>query len=165
MLQHVRLFSWGRAAMFGDQVFAVVYVRLLEGGITYVPCVGKRISDLVYEIIDNEELDMEDYTAIWQFFPGDIVGCVDKAPFAMPTDGMVSKMENESILIAENLVDSKIDNRDVYGLIYDIVAQNKNSIYFDCADHLCLNRGEISYSQHPAVRRWISRNCKRGWPR
>lgn len=130
-----------------------LYVRLLEGTETFVPCIGFRKSDLTYEIIENPYLDLdEDATSIWEFFPGDIVRCEKK---------------ELDILVAVELIESKMVNRKVYSLLYRIVfslgeLKSSDLVGYE-AEYKMLCDGELDIRQkdHPIVAGWIQRNCKK----
>lgn len=90
MLQK-RLFSLGKLATNSEAGGkAIIYIRMFEGVPTYFPCEALRISDAVYEIISNEDMDLDnDATCIWEFFPGDKVRVLEKKETVLPFGGGV----------------------------------------------------------------------------
>jgi len=139
-----------------------IYVRLLEGAITYVPCKAKCIFKDIYQIAEIKEIDLEnDATAIWEFFPGDKVRCNLKIDKFLPY-GKV-----EEILIAEELISlsQSFLNRKVFQLIFLIVSKlgdidrEKLQGFEEEIEYLC-KTSEIVQKKHPIVKAWLEKYCK-----
>jgi hypothetical protein len=127
-----------------------IYIKLLEGTEAWVPVQAISYGNDIFEIRENQYLDLEeDVTSIWEFFPGDIVKC--------------KKQDNH--LVAYELVDSKFANRKIHQLIFLIVKslgkveQYQLHKFEDEIKQLCLNK-EIIQRQHPIVKEWLYKNCK-----
>lgn len=127
-----------------------IYVTLLEGTETLAPCQGRKISDGLYEIVNNPYLDLDDdATSIWEFFPGDIVSC-----------------ENiEDRLIAFKLVESKFLNRKLYELIF-LVIKSQGEVeakeltqYQSEVRMLCDKNSVVKQKDHPVLKKWLQRTC------
>lgn len=137
-----------------------IYIRMLEGVETFVPVNAKLIENNVFEIISNEDMDLEeDATCIYEFFPGDIVRCEMKYNCFLP----VQKME-ESFLLASELISSTLPNRKIYQLIFLIVKSLgeitpdqligfEEEIKWLCSNH------QIAQKKHPVVINWLDKNC------
>ncbi len=126
-----------------------IYIRLLEGTETWVPVPAISYGNGIFEIKENQYLDLEeDATSIWEFLPGDTVECV----------------EQDKRLVALKLVNSKFPNRKVYQLIF-LIVKNIGKIkryelleFEDEIKQLCLNENIIQ-RQHPIVKKWLYENC------
>ena len=126
-----------------------IYIRLIEGTEALVPVPAISYGNDIYEIKENLYLNLEeDVTSIWEFFPGDIVKCI----------------EQNKRLIAFKLMDSKFPNRKLYQLIY-LIVKNVGKIkrcqleeFENEIKQLCLNKN-IAQRQHPIVKEWLHENC------
>jgi hypothetical protein len=153
-----------------------IYVKMLEGTTNYVPCKAIFKADNAYQIIANENIDLiEDATAIWQFFPGDVVRCIERTEMFFSFGGGVlipvdpDECENcieMTIMLAAELIESTFPNRKLYQLIYIIVehlgeveaedlTEYKNEIDLLCSDL------SITQRRHPIIRRWIEKTALR----
>ena len=133
---------------------------MLEAVETYIPVTAKQIGDNVFEIVNNEAMDLDtDATCIYQFFPGDIVETKMENNFSLPI-----QKRKESILIAIRLINSTFPNRKLYQLIFIIVEslgeveKSKLKGYEEEIDQLCINKN-IFQRNHPVVRNWLIKNC------
>ena len=152
----------------------IIYTRLLEGTTCYVPCEAIGIDENIFEIIKNNNIDLDnDVSQIWEFFPGDTVRCITKTEtvvnfdegILIPVDSKESKnSEEKKILLASGLINSVFPNRRVYELIFKIVyslgaitfdelQDYKNEIEIICFDTKFIQRN------HPVVKMWLEVNC------
>ena len=139
-----------------------IYIKLLESGVTYVPCKAMHISNMNYKIIDNEHLDLEnDATSIWEYFPGDLVKCEIKS------DNFLPKGNAEEILVANQLLSlsKSFPNRKTHQLIFLIVS-NQGKINLEKLQgfkkeikELCTSPG-LFQRNHPLIKYWLEINCK-----
>ena len=127
-----------------------IYIRLLEGGETFVPVEAISLHNGTYEIVSNQDLELEDdATSIWEFFPGDIVKCVGR----------------EDYLLASELLKSTFPDRKIHELIFQIVNSVGKIKVDDLRDfkkeikYLCTN-DRIIQKQHPLVKNWLKSNCE-----
>lgn len=73
-----------------------IYIRLLEGAEILVPVPAISHGNDIFEVKDNQYLDLEDdATSIWEFFPGDKVKVVEKKEIVPPFGGGVFLAANE----------------------------------------------------------------------
>lgn len=128
-----------------------IYIRLLEGTETWVPVPATRHGENIFEIKANQYLDLEeDVSSIWEFFPGDVVKCENR----------------EGDIIASELLKFTFPNRKVHQLIFTIVkslgevAVNQLPEFAEEIKKLCLDKNIIQ-RQHPVVKSWLDKNCKR----
>jgi hypothetical protein len=127
-----------------------VYIRLLEGPETWVPVSAILHGDNIFEIKENQYLDLEeDISSIWEFFPGDVVKCIKR----------------DGDLIATELVESTFSDRKVYQLIF-LIVYNLGEItreqlkgFEDEIKRLCSD-SRIVQRQHPVVKDWLEKHCK-----
>ena len=131
------------------EISKTIYIRLLEGPETWVPVPAISQGDDIFEIKENQYLDLEeDISSIWEFFPGDVVQCIKR-------DGK---------LIASELVKATFPNRKVYQLVFLIVRSlgeitpNQLQEYRDEIKFLCFD-SSIIQRQHPVVKNWCARHC------
>ena len=124
-----------------------------------MPCKAIQISEDSYQIIENEDIDLDnDPTSIWEFFPGDIVKCRLKDDLQSST---------EEILVAEDLItlSPSWPNRKVYQLIFLIVGSLGNikitelDNFKDEIKELCNNKSIIQRN-HPIVKKWLQYYCE-----
>lgn len=130
-----------------------IYIRLLDGATAYVPCTAIHISNDNYQIVKIRELDIEnDVTAIWEFFPGDLVKC---------------KLNDDKVLFAESLISlsTSFKNRKVHQLIFRVVnslgeiSDSEISSFNDEIDYL-INEEEVVQKNHPIVKKWLNKISK-----
>jgi hypothetical protein len=139
----------------------VVYVRMLEGVETFVPVVSRQIEGDKFEIISNNDLDLEeDATSIYEFFPGDVVECENKVDFYLPV-----QQRKENFLLATRLISTVFPNRKLYQLIYLIVKSlgeiriKELSEFEEEIKQLCSDI-RIIQRNHPVVKSWLNANCR-----
>lgn len=127
-----------------------IYVKLIEGVEVKVPVKAVQLEDSTYKIIEIEEYDEKDWTAVWEFLPGDIVKC---------------SSESYGIL-ARSLVDSNHPNRKLYQLMF-VILESGGEIKLDElgelrkeVDELCVTT-KILQKKHPGVARWLLKNYKK----
>ena len=126
-----------------------IYIRLLEGTETWVPVPAIWHSNDIFEIKDNQYLDLEeDISSIWEFFPGDTVKCTKR----------------DEDLIASELLTSTFPDRKVYQLIF-LIVKNLGEITLDQLQgfedeikRLC-SESSVVQGQHPVVKDWLENNC------
>ena len=126
-----------------------IYIRLLEGPETWVPMPAVSHGDNIFEIKENQYLDLEeDISSIWEFFPGDIVKCTNR----------------DGDLVASELLRSTFPDRKVYQLIFLIVKSlgevtpDQLKGFKDEIKCLC-SRSSIVQRKHPVVKNWLEKNC------
>ena len=124
-----------------------IYVRLLEGGEVLVPVKAVCIEANLFRIIENQYIDQEDATSIWEFFPDEIVECELK----------------DDIWIAKKLIESSMPDRNLYRLIFRIV-ESAGNIEIKESDEMresskeLFKRDDIIQKQHPTVKRWMDKH-------
>ena len=128
-----------------------IYIRLLEGVEVLVPVKATLIESSLFRITENQYLDFEDETSIWEFFPDDVVEC---------------EFVND-IWIARKLVESSIPDRELYQLIFHIVDRFGN-VEIDESNQIkdTINelhrRDDIIQKQHPVVENWLEKQKSAG---
>jgi len=141
-----------------------IYIRMLEGIETFIPVKAKPVVDNVFEIISNEDMDLEeDATCIYEFVPGDVVKSVVKCEmlrnFSLPM-----RKRRETFILAVELISSTFPNRKLYQLIFMIVrslgkvTRNQLQGFENEIKQLCSN-SSIAQRRHPVVEKWIEKNC------
>jgi hypothetical protein len=119
---------------------------LLEGVEALVPVKAVLIESNLFRITENQFLDFEDATSIWEFFPDDVVEC---------------EFDN-NIWIARKLVESSIPDRELYQLIFRIVDRlgnleiDESNQIRDTINEL-YRRNDIIQKQHPIVKNWLEK--------
>ena len=147
--------------MSQNKKIQTIYIRMLEGVETFIPVDARYISDNVFEIISNEDMDIEeDATCIYEFFPGDIVRCEKVKRIFLS----LQKRE-KTFLLAIELLNSTFPNRKVHQLIFLIVKSvgkiTRNQLQeFDEDEikQLCSD-SSIIQKRHPVVKMWLEKNC------
>ena len=56
-----------------EEIIEKIYVRMIDGTMSFVPVNAKEIRDKQYEILEDEEYLSEDDSVLYEFYPGDIV--------------------------------------------------------------------------------------------
>lgn len=123
-----------------------IYIRLIDGTECLVPVKAALIEPNLFKITDNQYIDFEDATSIWEFFPDDVVEC---------------EFTND-IWIARKLVESSIPDRELYQLIFRIVDRFGNveideSIQIKDTINELVRRDDIIQKQHPVVKNWLEK--------
>lgn len=126
-----------------------IYVRLLDGTEAFVPVPAIVRGGGIFEITENPLLDPDDFTAIWEYFPGDSVLCERR----------------NDMLLAVRLVSSTVSNRHVYDLVFRIVESLGRLVLPDTTrravlNDLCSSASSVGQIQHPLVQKWIT-NAKK----
>ena len=126
-----------------------IYIKLLEGTETWVPVPAIRRGDNIFEILENQYLDLDgDTSSIWEFFPGDTVRC--------------TRQGND--LMALELINSIFPNRKMHQLIFQIVSSSGEITlgqirgFEDELKQLCSDNA-IVQKRHPVVMNWLNKNC------
>lgn len=133
-----------------------IYVRLIDGVEVFVPVVARQLDEDVYEIMEIPSFDLDDFSSIWQFFPGDVVRC-EKKIFHNKNFG----------LLANELISSTFPDRKLHELIFLIVySQGKvavenlqgfqKEIKQFCNSHTVFQKNSVI----PAIKDWVYRCCK-----
>ncbi len=123
-----------------------IYIRLIDGVEVLVPVKAISLESNLFRIIENQDLDFEDETSIWEFFPDDVVECEFTS----------------DIWIARKLVESSIPDRELYQLIFHIVDRlgnveiDESSQIKDTIDEL-YRRDDIIQKQHPVMKNWLEK--------
>jgi len=130
-----------------------VYIRVIDGTETYIPSIAKLIKEDTYEIVKIESFDIQnDNTSIWEYFPGDEVGCISK-----------SFSDNaEKSLVATRLLNSSFPGRKIYQLVFDII---QNSGYINPCEYgteiKIIGQTDFEYGKpYPALQKWLKENLK-----
>ena len=128
-----------------------IYIRLIDGALVFVPVAAEKISEDEFRILTTEELDLDnDATAIWEFFPGDIVKC--------------KKDLKRNFIVADKLISSDFPNRRLHQLIFKIVEslgqlKPEDLEEFNQEIRKLLNKSyKLTQKKHPLVKAWIERN-------
>ncbi|MCP3659255.1 MAG: hypothetical protein GY830_02635 [Bacteroidetes bacterium] len=140
----------------------IIYIKMLEGIEVLIPVEAKLISKNLFEIIENRDIDLEsDATSIYEFFPGDIVSCIETNSKEYFKD---QKKDLNFFFLANKLISSNFPNRKLYELIFIIVKRQgevrieeleeyKENIHKLCTDKSIFQRN------HPVIKAWIEENC------
>jgi len=137
-----------------------IYIRMLEGVETFIPVIAKPIDDDIFEIISNEDMDLEeDATCIYEFFPGDTVRCEVMQDYFLPV-----QKRKETFMLSVELINSTFPNRKVYQLIFLIVKSlgkiTRNQLQeFDDEIKFLYSNNSIVQKRHPVVKKWLENNC------
>lgn len=124
-----------------------IFVRLIEGAETFVPCFGKVLENGLVEIYRNDYLDLEnDATSIWEFLPGDIV----------------RYETHDGNLWAKELISSTVENRRVYELVFLIVHSLgkmtiEEAMVFSKEIDFLSKSDSVKQKNHPIVQKWINK--------
>ena len=152
--------------MSKNKAIQKIYIRMLEGVETFIPVDAMPISDNVFEIISNEDMDLEeDATCIYEFFPGDVVMSVVKCEMLRDFSNPMQKRK-KTFTLAVELISSTFPNRKLYQLIYMIVrslgkiTQNQLQGFEDEIRQLCFD-SSIAQRRHPVIEKWIDENQNR----
>ena len=129
-----------------------IYVRLIDGTESKVPCKGVLLDKVNYKITENQSLDIEgDATSIWEFFPGDVVEC-EQRDFG---------------LLASRLISSSFPDRKIHQLIF-LLIQSFAKLKIDDLDEfknelkkLCDPNFRLLQKTHPMVKKWLEENCSK----
>jgi hypothetical protein len=126
-----------------------IYIRLLEGGDTLVPCYGNILDETRCEILENNLLDLQnDATSIWEFFPGDIAKY---------------EVQNGRV-VAKKLISSSFPNRKLHQFIFHLVdnfgktTANDKELFQEEISKLCADT-ILNQRYHPIVEKWLRENC------
>jgi len=133
-----------------------IYVRLIDGIEVFVPVVAKLLDGDLFEIMEIPSFDLNDFTSIWEFFPGDVVRCETK-----------TFSDGSSGLLANELISSTFPDRKFQELIFLIVySQGKVKIEnlhgFEkeikqfCNLHATFQKNSVI----PAIKEWVSKSCE-----
>ncbi|HLR38293.1 MAG TPA: hypothetical protein VK084_09615 [Chitinophagaceae bacterium] len=142
--------------------YQTIYIRMLEGVETFIPVKAKHLKGDLFEIINNEDLDLdleEDATSIYEFFPGDTVKCEIQSNYFLPIQGKV-----ETFLLASKLISSTFIDRKLYELIF-LIVKNFGKVELDKLEHFADEIKRICYDKsivqrkHPVIQNWIKENC------
>ncbi|MBN1331692.1 hypothetical protein JW978_02275 [Candidatus Dojkabacteria bacterium] len=123
-----------------------IWTKLIDGVEVSVKVIGKKIGKDMYKIIKNSYLDLDDSTAIWEFFPGDVVVCKKKG----------------GELFAQSLVNSIIKDREVYSMIFLVVSKN-GEISDDDIEKFrpeikkLKESTDIKQKLHPVIKTWLKK--------
>ena len=127
-----------------------IYVYLIDGTGVYVPIETEKISDDVYRITDISSIDIEnDHTAIWKFFPGDIV--------------KVKHHEGMDIMLADELIESTFPNRRMHELIFRIVesfgdlTDEEEKEFAEELEDLKSPNCKVLQKKHPTVQKYLKK--------
>lgn len=128
-----------------------IYIKLLDGTSVLVPVKAQQIDDEKYLIKKNDYWDDEDFTAIWEFFPGDLVRVTKKddlliADCLIEYSTSISKRKLKELMFL--IVDSmgEIPFSKIAGMKAEIIALCKES--------------ELNEQKHPIIENWIANNRK-----
>jgi hypothetical protein len=126
-----------------------IYIRLIDGTSALVPVEAKQLDEQIFQITDNDYLDLEnDDTSLWEFFPGDVVKC---------------KFQ-DNLIVAEQLLESSFPHRNFHAVLFRILESNgklneAETAKFQQEIKILLDRkSPVSQSEHPLIKKWIMEN-------
>ena len=126
-----------------------IYIRLLDGTLAFVPVEARQLDEQIFQITDNDYLDLEnDDTSLWEFFPGDVVKC---------------KFQDD-LIVAEQLLKSSCPNRNFHAVLFRILDSDGKlseveTTKFQQEIKILLERkSPVSQSKHPLIKKWIMEN-------
>jgi hypothetical protein len=138
-----------------------IYIRMIDGIETFIPVQSKQIDNNIYEIIYNEDMNLdEDPTCIYEFFPKDIVRCKIKQNYLFSI-----KEKGRTFILASDLISSTFPNRRIYQLIF-LIVKNVGKITFNQLQEFeneikyLYSNNDIIQKQHPIVNKWLTDNKK-----
>lgn len=127
-----------------------IYIRLIDGTLTFVLVEARRLDELTFQITANKFLDLEnDDTSLWEYFPGDVVECKIK----------------DTLILAEKLLKSNFPDRNFHALLFRIVdsdgklSEAEIVTFQEQIEILLERKSPVSQSEHPLVEKW-KRNRK-----
>lgn len=128
-----------------------IYIKLLEGGSVLVPVKARQITDEIFLITKNDFWDDEDFSSIWEFFPGDLVRVIKKDDH-LEADGLVEYSKS-------------IPERRLRELVFLLVNSMGKIPFAKLVDMkaeitaLC-KEDKLHQQKHPIIKNWIVKNCK-----
>jgi hypothetical protein len=126
-----------------------IYIRLIDGTSVLVPVEARQLGEQIFQITDNDYLDLEnDDTNLWEFFPGDVVNC---------------KFQDD-LIVAEQLLESSFPHRNFHAVLFRILDSDGKlneveTVRFQQEIKILLERKSlVSQSEHPLIKKWITEN-------
>ena len=130
-----------------------IYIRMIDGAMTYIPVSGEEMGDNKYKLLDINEYDPQDSSCILEFYPGDIVRVEETK---------IGESKDKSKL-AVDLV-SGGDCRETYSEFIFIILSGKTidndlrNRYNKAIEMVQKEIEEDSKFHYPDVKSWIERN-------
>lgn len=126
-----------------------IYIRLIDGTSALVPVEARQLDEQIFQITDNDYLDLEnDDTSLWEFFPGDVVKC---------------KFQDD-LIVAEQLLESSFPHRNFHAVLFRILESDGKLSDAEIAKFqqeikvLLERKSPVSQSNHPLIKKWIMEN-------
>ncbi|HEY0655281.1 MAG TPA: hypothetical protein VGD65_19240 [Chryseosolibacter sp.] len=100
------------------EILTTIYVALIEAMKSFVPVGARRTGENSFLIVESKLYDPDDNSSLFEFIPGDTVEV--QRQFRKNHMGL-----NEEVLVATRLLNSKVQGRNLYTLMFLISDQNQ----------------------------------------